>query len=521
MSTKRLREIVGAFSSVGLTSLKDRRKADEDKEAPKKLRLAFEQLGPSFVKIGQILSTRDDLLPEAYITELSKLQNNVLPLETDVVMAAIQAELTQPIADVFEEIKSEPLASGSVAQTHLATLKSGQQVVLKIQRPHLAEIVQEDLNLLIKLSRRIPKHFIPMVDLTEVLLQLKASLLYEIDFRHEAQAMIRFKETNRSVRCVGVPKVYNNYTTERLIVEEYIEGIPINHYDQLLLAGYDLEDIGRKLMLSFIKQVFKDGYFHGDPHPGNLIISNNKIYFIDFGIMGQLEEGMRSALNDILYGFTAQDVDGMTRAVLAMTSFDTSLNKVELSHDIERMLAKYGNLDLGKLSITDLLEDLVSIFVRNRLKASAQITILEKAALQVEGIFQTLAPDVDLMTLAKNYFLQNMGPDMLKQSLNKENLLIELFYLLKNGKNVPRRLNQLLEQILNGRILVNHDFYDYSNRIKTLKNVANRFVLALLFLTFMLTGALLSFSVQLAGVMWLCFAMALLVFIVLVVTLTK
>ena len=143
MSTKRLREIVGAFSSVGLTSLKDRRKADEDKEAPKKLRLAFEQLGPSFVKIGQILSTRDDLLPEAYITELSKLQNNVLPLETDVVMAAIQAELTQPIADVFEEIKSEPLASGSVAQTHLATLKSGQQVVLKIQRPHLAEIVQE------------------------------------------------------------------------------------------------------------------------------------------------------------------------------------------------------------------------------------------------------------------------------------------------------------------------------------------------------------------------------------------
>ena len=274
-------------------------------------------------------------------------------------------------------------------------------------------------------------------------------------------------------------------------------------------------------MLSFIKQVFKDGYFHGDPHPGNLIISNNKIYFIDFGIMGQLEEGMRSALNDILYGFTAQDVDGMTRAVLAMTSFDTSLNKVELSHDIERMLAKYGNLDLGKLSITDLLEDLVSIFVRNRLKASAQITILEKAALQVEGIFQTLAPDVDLMTLAKNYFLQNMGLDMLKQSLNKETLLIELFYLLKNGKNVPRRLNQLLEQILNGRILVNHDFYDYSNRIKTLKNVANRFVLALLFLTFMLTGALLSFSVQLAGVMWLCFAMALLVFIVLVVTLTK
>ena len=494
MSNKRLREIIRVFSSVGLITLKEKRKPIEDKSTPRKLRLAFEKLGPSFVKIGQILSTRSDLFPEAYIKELSKLQSNVLPLPQDVVMEAIATELPVPISEVFADISSTPLASGSVAQTHRATLLNGKEVVIKIQRPHLPEIIEEDLELLIRLSRRIPKAVLPMVNLSEVLQQLKESLTKEIDFRNEAQAMITFVELNHSINCVAIPELFNEYTTPRMIIEEYISGIPINHYEELVKAGYDLEDIGKKLMLSFIKQVFKDGYFHGDPHPGNLLISEGKIYFIDFGIMGNLENGMRAALNNILYSFTAQDVDGMMQGILSVTSFDTLMNKTALSQDVERMLTKYSSLDLGVLSITDLLEDLLDVFVKNGLKASPQITILEKAALQIEGIFRELAPEIDLMTLAKNYFLENMGPDMLKQALNKETLLIELFYQLKNGKNIPRRLNQLLEQILNGRILVNHDIYDYKNRIKTVNQIANRFVLSILFLAVMITAALLSFN---------------------------
>ena len=217
---------------------------------------------------------------------------------------------------------------------------------------------------------------------------------------------------------------------------------------------------------------------------------------------------MRVALNDILYSFTAQDVEGMMQGILSVTSFDTSINKTALSQDVERMLAKYSSLDLGVLSITDLLEDLLDVFVKNGLKASPQITILEKAALQIEGIFRELAPEVDLMTLAKNYFLENMGPDMLKQALNKETLLIELFYQLKNGKNIPRRLNQLLEQMLNGRILINHDIYDYKNRIKTVSQIANRFVVSILFLAVMLTAALLSFNVAMQEISKCLFGLA-------------
>ena len=206
-------------------------------------------------------------------------------------MTAIRRELPNELSDSFLDFSEEPLASGSVAQTHRARLLFGQEVIVKIQRPGIDEVVKEDIQLLIKLARHIPKHFIPMVDVQEVLENLRETLIKELDFRNEAEAMKCFKANNRAVACLGVPEVYDTFTTPHLIVEEYINGIPLNHYSQPLEAGYDLEDVGKKLMLSFIKQVFKDGYFHGDPHPGNLLVRDGKIYFIDFGIMGELEVG--------------------------------------------------------------------------------------------------------------------------------------------------------------------------------------------------------------------------------------
>lgn len=503
MASKRLRHVLKVFSSVGLLFYRERHLPQDQQTTPVKLRQAFEQLGPSFVKIGQILSTRSDLLSEAYIRELSKLQSSVPPLNKEEVMTAIRQELPTDLSEVFVDFSKEPLASGSVAQTHRARLLSGQEVIIKIQRPGIDDIVNEDIQLLIKLARHIPKHFISMVDVQEVLENLCETLIKELDFKNEAEAMKRFRANNKRVVCLGVPEVYDEFTTPHLIVEEYINGIPLNHYSQLLEAGYDLEDVGKKLMLSFIKQVFKDGYFHGDPHPGNLLVRDGKIYFIDFGIMGELEVGMRSSLNDILYSFTAQDVDGMTKAILSITQFDNGLNSAVLSQDVEQMLGRYSGVDIGSLSMTDLLEDLLTVFQKNHLKAPSQITILEKASLEIEGIFREFAPNIDLMTLAKDYFLENMGPDMLKQALNKETILIELFYLLRNGKNIPRHLHQLLEQILNGRIVLNHDFINFSGRVKVFEKVLNNMVLALLTLAFLLSGALLSNKSDFQNLAWL------------------
>ena len=494
MSHKRLGEVLTVFSRVGLTHLKEKKTPLEEQETPVKLRLAFELLGPSFVKIGQILSTRGDLLPEVYIRELEKLQDDVPPMPKDVALAAIEKELGQPFSAVFSELDENPLASASVAQTHRARLLDGQEVIVKIQRPNLAAQTREDLGLLVKLARRIPASWIPMVDLPKVLSQLQASIEAEIDFRNESQHLRDFARKNADIACLGVPKVFEDFTTSQMLVESYIPGIRINNHAELLAAGYDLEDIGQKLMLSFIKQVFKDGYFHGDPHPGNLIVHEGKIFFIDFGIMGRLEEGIRANLNEILYNFTSQDVEGMTRAILSIAKSEEQVNMTQLGRDVERMMTKYGNINLGILSLSDLLDDQLQIFQKHGLQADPAITILGKAMLQIEGVFRELAPDVDLMTLAKKYFMENMKTDILSQVLNRDTLLIELLYLLRNGKSIPRRLNQLMEQILNGRILINHDLIDYPARSRQLQGLTNRLILSILFLALILGGSLLSFQ---------------------------
>ena len=499
MSHKRLGEVLTVFSRVGLTHLKEKKTPLEEQETPVKLRLAFELLGPSFVKIGQILSTRSDLLPENYIRELEKLQDDVPPMPKDVALAAIEKELGQPFSAVFSKLEEEPLASASVAQTHRARLLDGQEVIVKIQRPNLAAQTREDLGLLVKLARRVPASWIPMVDLPKVLSQLQASIEAEIDFRNEAQHLRDFAQENADIACIGVPTVLEAYTTSQMLVESYIPGIRINNHAELLAAGYDLEDIGQKLMLSFIKQVFKDGYFHGDPHPGNLIVHEGKIFFIDFGIMGRLEEGIRANLNEILYNFTSQDVEGMTRAILSIAKSEEQVNMTQLGRDVERMMTKYGNINLGVLSLSDLLDDQLQIFQKHGLQADPAITILGKAMLQIEGVFRELAPDVDLMTLAKKYFMENMKTDILSQVLNRDTLLIELLYLLRNGKSIPRRLNQLMEQILNGRILINPDHIDYPARFRQLQGLANRLVLSILFLALILGSSLLSFQERQQG----------------------
>ena len=184
----------------------------------------------------------------------------------------------------------------------------------------------------------------------------------------------------------------------------------------------------------------------------------------------------------------------MTQAILTITTASEPINKLQLEQDVERMLTKYGNLELGSLSITDMFEDVVAICTRHHLQVPSQMTILEKAALQIEGLFRELAPNINLMTLAKQYFLENMKSDILYQTLSYDSFLIELLYLLRHGKSIPRRLHQLVEQIVNGRLVVNHDLIDYNQRFRRIESVANRLVLSFIFLALLLTGGILTLN---------------------------
>src|SRR5699024_5188760 len=266
---KRLKEIIAVSVKYGLKNgIGD----------PKSFRLALEDLGPTFIKLGQILSTRPDIISTPYILELENLQDNVTPEDFNVMKKIIEEELEVELEEIFLDFKKEPIASASLAEVYFTKLITGEQVVIKVQRPFVKERMIADINILKRLAPFI-KFTTPgdFIDVEEAIDELHMAVERELDFLNEMENIILFNENNRNVKSVTSPKVYKDYCTEKIIVMDYIKVTKIDQIEKLKLEGYDLKDMAKKLIYSYIKQILEDGFFHADPHPGNLIIQNNKI----------------------------------------------------------------------------------------------------------------------------------------------------------------------------------------------------------------------------------------------------
>ena len=258
---------------------------------PEKLRGIFEDLGPTYVKLGQVLSLHSDILPQRYCDELMKLQSNVPPMPFSEVEDVLESAYGSPWHEIFSEIKEKPIGAGSIAQVHKAVLKSGEKVVLKIQRKGIHEIMDRDIDLLRKAVKLItPLTFKSPVDLDMVLNELWTVAQDEMDFLKEASNMEEFSRCNKDVAFVRAPNLYRKYTTVNVLVMEFIDGFAINDTEKLLANGYDLNEVGSKFADNFFRQVMDDGFFHADPHPGNVRILGGKIVWIDMGMMGRLSK---------------------------------------------------------------------------------------------------------------------------------------------------------------------------------------------------------------------------------------
>ncbi len=320
----RVRQIVAVFIKHGVTKgLKD----------PANLRRAFEELGPTFVKIGQVLSTRPDIIPPAYQKEFQKLQDTVEPESFEQIRAVIESGLRKPLASVFPVFDRKAIAAASLAEVHHATLAGGENVAVKIQRPNAKKTILNDIAILRLLSRffKIGPLF-DVVNIQDVLNELEKNIQLELDFLKEAQNIRQFARNNRDVRCISAPNVYDAYTTETILVMQYIEGIKIKDSAALDAQGYDRQDIGVKLANNYMKQIFEDGFFHADPHPGNILVSGSQIVYVDFGLMGTLDKWTRKRLNDLFRGIAANDVDTMTEAILRL-GVQKSAVDIERLHD--------------------------------------------------------------------------------------------------------------------------------------------------------------------------------------------
>ena len=418
---------------------------------PEKLRIILEELGPTYIKLGQIMSLHSDILPKEYCDELLKLSCEVTPMPFETVENVINHSYRQDWGDVFEYIDETPLGSASIAQVHRARLLTGEDVVVKVQRKGIYDVMARDIRLLHRLVGLMPSvgDFKNMVDLNMVLDEMWSVAQEEMDFLKEASNMEEFTRNNRDVKYVRVPKLYRQHTTSRVLVMEYIDGIDINDRETLTQKGYDLDEIGSKYVNNFLQQVMDDGFFHADPHPGNVKVCGGKIVWIDMGMMGRLTEKDRRTMIKGVQGIAAHDVVMVENAVLEIGDFRGKPDRTKLYNDIKEFLDQYGSSSMGGLDIADVLMALMEIMKTNNISIPHGVTMLCRGLAHVQGVLVEISPDISMLQIAAT----RMGESMLRNMDWKKELehgARDMYRTYRKSMEIPVFAADLLEEILRG-----------------------------------------------------------------------
>lgn len=509
---ERLTEIVKTLASYGFGHIvRTRMRKTTQEQDARNLRLAFEELGPSFIKIGQIISTRQDLLPREYINELSKLRDEAPPIPFSDVEYAFRKEFNQSLDDVFIHVDKKPIGSASVAQVHKGTMKDGREIVLKVQRPQIEETLLRDIRLFSRILNVAPDILKDMlVDADEALKEIEESTRIEMDLRNEARHLKEFRALNDDVEVVNAPEPIFQYTSKTVIVEEYVDGIRNLNPLQLIEAGYDTEDIGNKLVFSFLKQVFEDGFFHGDPHPGNIIISDQQIIFLDFGIVGLLSNGVRDSLKRLLKAIVTEDIEELMNLILQMAVTDRDIDRHELYDDLNVFYKIYVKRSFEMINMNDLFSDILNITHKHKLVMPNDFIMLAKSLTILEGVVQDLNSDINIMGTAK-LFLQSSKEFDILNNFSSDKVLLDSYQLAKDTLTLPASIKGTLDTIANGHLKAHIDLIDFEEKWTGINKMANRMVFAVVIAALILSSAFI--TVMAEGTWLAIFGIAVFLFI--------
>jgi len=403
----RAAQVARVFGTYGLGEILHRGRDDAPARA-RRFRDALEELGPTFGKLGQILSTRPDLLPAAVVAELADLQDHVTPLSEAEIVAVMESELKVPWEDVFASIERDPMASGTIAQVHRATLVGGERVVVKVQRPAAEPQIRQDLGLLGQFAAKAGDRpaFQQVVDVPAIIEQLSSSLLRELDFRHEAASIERMREVLAPFDRLGVPLVYTELSTSRLLVMQEIQGIPVRQAPE----GEARREAARQLLEAYYYQVLEAGFFHADPHPGNLMWWNDMIYLLDLGMVGEVDAGLRESLLLLLLAFWREDIAFLSDAMLGLAAGrpPADFDEAAFQADLGGLLASYRHLPLSELRLGPLLQQLTEISVRHRVRLPSSLTLIGKAFGQMQLAAAELDPSLDPFAVAGHFYVRQL-----------------------------------------------------------------------------------------------------------------
>lgn len=390
---------------------------------PVNFRELLEELGPTFVKAGQILSMRSEILPESFCQELTKLRADVEPMSRDVVLDTLRAEYPIPIEDIFDAIDDVPLGSASVAQVHKARLITGETVAVKVQRPHVQEIMAQDISIMMSLARRAQR-FVgdeQFLDLQSVVDELWQSFKEETDFLVEARSLKEFRRNNAGCAFIDCPKPYPRWCTRHVVVMDYVEGIPIGNTAELLSQGYDLAEIGTKLVDNYAQQMLDDGFFHADPHPGNLVIRDGKIVYLDLGLMGRLSSHDRAAMRDMVVAVARHDAAGLEAGLLRFSVSDVrEVDHASLLADLDSIIDDFGEADLGDLDVGAFLNSLINMARKNGIELPGTVTMLARSLVTLEGVVDEFLPGVSIVQILRDHIRAHLTPkDMARSEVRK------------------------------------------------------------------------------------------------------
>jgi len=461
-----------------------------------RLRMALQELGPTFIKLGQLLSTRADLLPPEFVDELVKLRDEIPPFPFEDAQRIMRVELKGEIDEFFQHIDPAPVAAASIAQVHRGRLLDGEDVAVKIQRPGIRRIIEVDLEILLHLVTLMEKHVggWEIQRPTKVVEEFGRVMGKELDFSYEAANMERFASQFLDEPTVYVAKVYREASTDRVLTMDYVAGIKSSSIRQLRAEGYDLPLIAERGADLLMKQVFVHGFFHGDPHPGNLLIlPENVICFLDLGNMGRLDREGRENIVDLVMGIANRDPSALAEALLRMTAWDEEPDRRSLEKDASEFIDRHFYRPLKELDVGKLLSQFFRMAATHRLRVNPDFLLFVKALSLIEGLGRELDPEFDIIHKATP-FVEQIHKERFYPRRIIEDVIGSSSEVMQLLRSLPRDLQTLFRQARKGKLKLEFEHLGLEPLLKTLERFSSRLSFAVVLASLVIGSSLIIHS---------------------------
>jgi len=449
---------------------------------PERLRLMIEDLGPTFIKLGQILSTRGDLLPASYRAELAKLQDSAPPVASEQIRATFAEEFGRSVDEAFSAFDMQPIAAASIGQAHAATLPDGSEVIVKLRRPHIIEDVEEDLRVLVDLSYLAARHWemARYYDIVAIVAEFAQTLRAELDYLHEGRNLERIASNFADESSIHIPTIYWDLTTTRVLTLERIRGVKITNVAELDAQGCDRGVIARRATRILLTMILRDGFFHADPHVGNVFVERDgRIGLIDFGMVGEVDRSSQDGLMKLMLGITQQDASRLADTMLDLSAGRTPVDRNALRRDLQRLLARYSNRPISDVRFGAFISEMIEVLRTHRLRLPPDLALLLKTIVMGEGLAEEIDPTFNLMEVYIPLTEEVIRERFSVSGWTKQ-LLLSGIDSLESTLEIPQRLRHILGDIERGGFEVNIQPSSFDPYFSRLERLVNHILIALL-----------------------------------------